>query len=156
MFRTRGKSLPFCPVWINKNAINWLDLVLYRAASATLCIRHQLCALHSPLWFVHRGSLPPTRVGTVQTLSAPCKPYWTPLDPPILSFAIHTAHHPVPSVTKTLYLKNVSTWQIEATHAIYVKLIKWNKKLNSENQCSDLYKTSCCPSTFISHFKMLL
>ena len=156
MFRTRGKSLPFCPVWINKNAINWLDLVLYRAASATLCIRHQLCALHSPLWFVHRGSLPPTRVGTVQTLSAPCKPYWTP------------SIHQFCLLQYTLRIILFLPWQklcisrmyprdkLKATHAIYVKLIKWNKKLNSENQCSDLYKTSCCPSTFISHFKMLL
>lgn len=28
VFGTRGKSSPFCPVWIDKNAINWLDLVL--------------------------------------------------------------------------------------------------------------------------------
>ena len=45
-----------------------------------------------------------------------------PPDPPIhQSLAIHTPPPPVPSVTKTLHLKNVSRWQIEPTHAIWIR-----------------------------------
>ena len=133
-----------CPVWINKNAINWLDLVFYivRAAAThvypALWIAH-CCLLckNAPQWAVHRGSLhqPVGKVQTLWVLPGTLLDSPPTLDPTILSFAIHTAHHPVPSVTKkTMYLKNVSTWQIEPTHAIYVKLIKWNKKFKTSAQ----------------------
>ena len=110
---------------------------LQHCVSATSSVHSPLCTqTKSAQWSVHSGIHP---VGTVQTLSAP----WNLLGPPLIpekkfpattgrwsnNFVFCNTHcaSTCSFCEKTRHLTNVSTWQIEPTHAIYVKPIKWNK-----------------------------
>ena len=150
-----------CPfVWINKKCdkLTWsgdlykiCNIVYPRPALCTsqcsqLCT--SVCAQRNPPGghiISTNSDVPPG------TLSPEIPFYNLPVIHQFCLLAIHNAHQPVPSVTKTLHLTNVSTWQIEATEAKYVKTDQMEQ--NSENQCSD---TIVVLWTMISYFKLLL
>ena len=95
------------------------ELLQHFVSARRAPLHNPVCAknAHSSLC---RESHPPSEHSTKSECS-----YWILLvspDPPIhQSLAIHTPPPPVPSVTKTLHLKNVSRWQIEPTHAIWIR-----------------------------------